>query len=156
VSFRVTNTGKRDGAEIARLYVAPIKPPVDRPLKELKGFQKIYLKAGESKKVTISLDRRSLAYYNDRTDTWDVARGAYGVMIGSSSQDIELQRILVKLFPASLSILNSSPVPGAKIAAKNGPSKGANSRVQEAASLERSLTVNEGSGEGQYSAGTVV
>ncbi len=156
VSFRVTNTGKRDGAEITQLYVAPINPPVGRPLKELKGFQKVYLKAGESKKVTISLDRRSLAYYNDQTDTWDVARGPYTVLIGSSSQDIELQRTLVQLFPASLSVLDSSPVPGAKKAAKNGSSKGASSRVQEAASPERSLTVNEGSGEGQYSAGTVV
>jgi hypothetical protein len=156
VSFRVTNIGKRAGAEVAQLYVAPINPPVVRPLKELKGFQKVYLKAGESKKVTISLDRRSLAYYNDQSDTWDVARGAYGVLIGSSSQDIELQRILVKLFPASLSVLDSSPVPGARKASGNGPSKAENNRVQEAASLERSLTVNEGSGEGRYGAGTVV
>ena len=64
VSFRVTNTGKRAGAEIAQLYVAPVHPPVERPLKELKGFQKVYLQPGESKKVTITLDRRSLAYYN--------------------------------------------------------------------------------------------
>ena len=64
VSFRVKNTGKLAGAEIAQLYVAPVNPPVERPLKELKGFQKVYLKPGESKKVTITLDRRSLAYYN--------------------------------------------------------------------------------------------
>ena len=76
VSFRVKNTGKRAGAEIAQLYVAPVNPPVERPLKELKGFQKVYLKPGESKKVTITLDRRSLAYYNVATQTWDVAPGA--------------------------------------------------------------------------------
>jgi beta-glucosidase len=81
VSFRVRNTGKLPGAEIAQLYVAPVNPPPpgDRPLKELKGFQKIYLDRGESKKVTITRDRRSLAHYNVATRTWDVAPGSYNI-----------------------------------------------------------------------------
>jgi beta-glucosidase len=113
VSFRVTNNGKRAGAEIAQLYVAPVNPPVERPLKELKGFQRVFLAPGESKKVTITLDRRSLAYYNAEAGTWDVARGPYRILIGSSSQDIELQRTLVNMSASSLSVLDSTPVPGA-------------------------------------------
>ncbi|HEY5743509.1 MAG TPA: glycoside hydrolase family 3 C-terminal domain-containing protein [Terrimicrobiaceae bacterium] len=117
VSFRVKNVGNRAGAEVAQLYVAPMNPPVERPLKELKGFQKVYLEPGKSRKVTITLDRRSLAYYNVATGTWDVARGLYKILVGSSSQDIELQKPLVNLVPSSLSVLESSPVPGAKEAA---------------------------------------
>jgi beta-glucosidase len=100
VSFRVTTIGNRAGAEIAQLYVAPVHPPVKRPLKELKGFQNVYLKPGQSKKVTITLDRRSLAYYNvakktkKTKKTWDVAKGFYNILVGSSSEDIELQQAL--------------------------------------------------------------
>ena len=56
------------------------------------------MQPGESKKVTITLDRRSLAYYNTEAGTWDVARGPYKIQIGSSSQNIELQRELVNMF----------------------------------------------------------
>ena len=111
VSFRVTNTGNLAGAEIAELYVAPVNPPVTRPLKELKGFKKVFLQPGESKKVTITLDRRSLAYYDVAAHAWDVARGVYRILVGSSSQDIELQGAVLNLFPAQLSVLESKPVP---------------------------------------------
>ena len=111
VSFRVTNVGKRVGAEAAQLYVAPVNPPVVRPLKELKGFRKVYLAPGESKRVTITLDRRSLAYYDVSAHAWDVAPGLYRILVGSSSQDIRLQGALLDLFPAQLSVLTSSPVP---------------------------------------------
>ena len=110
VSFRVTNTGKLPGAEIAQLYVAPVNPPVIRPLKELKGFKKVYLQAGESKKITINLDRRSLAYYDVSAHAWDVARGVYRILVGSSSQDIGLQGAVLNVFPAQLSVLESKPV----------------------------------------------
>jgi beta-glucosidase len=134
VSFRVKNTGKRAGAEIAQLYVAPVNPPVERPLKELKGFQKVHLKPGESKKVTITLDRRSLASFNVSTQTWDVAPGVYRILIGSSSQDIELQRPLVNLFPSSLSVLESTPVPGAKKAGQDfSPSSDASTPTEATA-----------------------
>jgi beta-glucosidase len=111
VSFRVTNTGKLPGAEIAQLYVAPVNPPVTRPLKELKGFKKVFLQPGESKKVTITLDRRSLAYYDVSAHAWDVARGVYRILVGSSSQDIGLQGAVLNLFPSQLSVLESKPVP---------------------------------------------
>jgi beta-glucosidase len=111
VSFQLTNTGKSAGAEIAELYVAPVNPPVVRPIKELKGFTKVYLAPGESKKVTIALDRRSLAYYDVSSHAWDVARDSYNILVGSSSQDIRLQGSVVNLLPVSLSVLDSSPVP---------------------------------------------
>ena len=158
VSFRVKNTGKRAGAEIAQLYVAPVNPPVERPLKELKGFQKVYLRPGESKKVTITLDRRSLAYYNLATQTWNAAPGVYRILVGSSSQEIELRRPLVNVFPSSLSVLESTPVPGAKKAAHDFSSAGVNSPTAASAATEATaagaptLTVNDGSGSGQLRA----
>jgi beta-glucosidase len=111
VSFRITNTGDRAGAETAELYVAPVNPPVVRPIKELKGFTKVYLAPGESRKVTINLDRRSLAYYDVLAHAWNAARGVYRILVGPSSQDIRLHGVVVNLFPSSLSVLESSPVP---------------------------------------------
>jgi beta-glucosidase len=104
--------------------VAPVNPPVERPLKELKGFQKVHLKPGESKKVTITLDRRSLAYYNVASRTWDVTPGVYTILVGSSSQDIKLRSPLLNLFSSSLSVLGSTPVPGAKRADRDFSSSG--------------------------------
>jgi beta-glucosidase len=157
VSFRVTNTGKRDGAEIAQLYVAPpVHPTVVRPLKELKGFQKIDLQPGKSKKVTIILDGRSLAYYNVNAGRWDVAPGAYRILVGSSSEDIRLQGGLENLFSSSLSVLDSTPVPGAKRVAQDLLSTGENARTEAPAPGTRTLTVNNGRGSGHHVAGTFV
>jgi beta-glucosidase len=111
VSFRVTNTGERAGAETAELYVASVNPPVVRPIKELKGFTKVYLAPRESRKVTINLDRRSLAYYDVSAHAWEVARGVYRILVGSSSQDIRLHGVVVNLFSSSLPVLESNPVP---------------------------------------------
>ena len=157
VSFRVTNTGKRAGAEIAQLYVAPINSPVERPLKELKGFAKVYLKSGETKKVTIELDRRSLAYYNVDTDTWDVAQGLYRILVGSSSQDIRLQTTLVNTLASSLSVTNSTPVPGEQKYAENlQATEEESSPATATAATAPTLTVSSGSGDGAHSVGTVV
>jgi beta-glucosidase len=111
VSFSVTNIGKRAGAEIAELYIAPKDPPVDRPIKELKGFKKVYLEPGESERVTITLDRRSLAFYNVAAHAWDVEPGVYDILVGSSSQDIWLKGKLVSRVASLLSVLESKPVP---------------------------------------------
>jgi len=153
VSFRVKNNEKRAGAEIAQLYIAPINPPVERPLKELKGFQKVFLAPGESKKVTITLDRRSLAYYNAEAGTWDVARGPYRILVGSSSQDIELQRTLVNMSASSLSVLDSTPVPGAT---QQLSSSGQSTRTAAPAPGTHTLKVNKGRGSGHHVAGTFV
>jgi beta-glucosidase len=90
VSFTVTNTGNLAGAEIAELYVGQQKPPITRPIKELKGFQKVFLQPGESKKVTLELDQRSVAYFNTTIQQWDGLPGTYNVLVGASSQDIRL------------------------------------------------------------------
>ena len=88
-----------------------MNPPVVRSLKELKGFKKVYLAPGESTRVTITLDRRSLAYYDVSAHAWDIARGVYRILVGSSSQDIRLHGVVVNLSPSSLSVLESKPVP---------------------------------------------
>jgi beta-glucosidase len=90
VSFDVTNTGHRAGAEIAEVYVGESHSRVPRPVKELKGFQKVRLNAGESRHVTITLDRRAFAYYNVENHDWTVDAGEFSVSVGSSSEQIEL------------------------------------------------------------------
>ena len=90
VSFTVTNTGKRSGAEVAELYVAPVNPPVDRPIKELKGFQKTLLRPGQSRRITLELDQRSFAFFNTSKHLWDAAPGTYKILVGGSSQDLPL------------------------------------------------------------------
>ena len=70
-----------------------MNPPVVRPLKELEGFKKVYLAPGESTRVTITLDRPSLAYYDVSAHAWDIARGVYRILVGSSSQDLRLHGV---------------------------------------------------------------
>ncbi len=91
VSFTVTNTGKTDGAEVAQLYVGMKDAKVYRPEKELKGFAKVCLKAGESSKVRISFDDKTFRYWNVRTNRWEIEGGAYRIMVGASCADIRLE-----------------------------------------------------------------
>lgn len=91
VSFIVTNTGKADGAEVAQLYVGLPGAKVYRPEKELKGFAKVFLKAGESREVRIPFDDKTFRYWNVRTGRWEIEGGAYQIMIGASCADIRLQ-----------------------------------------------------------------
>ncbi|RRV10692.1 glycosyl hydrolase family 3 [Pseudomonas sp. v388] len=110
-SFKITNTGDKAGYEVAQLYVRPIKPLVDRPEKELKGFTKVYLKPGESKTVTIPVDSRSLAYYTDNTASWDVDAGKFRILVGPDSETLPLDRTLVTLYPEKLTTSGSNPLP---------------------------------------------
>lgn len=89
-SFTLKNTGGMDGAEVAQLYVSKPDGEVFRPAKELKGFAKVFLKAGESKKVTIPLDDKAFRYFNVDTNKFEVEGGAWTVMIGASCADIRL------------------------------------------------------------------
>jgi len=91
VAFDVTNIGKRDGAEIAQLYVGDGHAPVPRPVKELKGFAKVSLAPGESKRVSITLDRRALSYFDETAKQWKAEPGDFEVLVGSSAQQIELR-----------------------------------------------------------------
>lgn len=91
VTFTVTNTGKVDGAEVAQLYVGMKDAKVYRPEKELKGFAKVFLKAGESREVRIDFDDKTFRYWNVRTDRWETEGGTYRIMIGASCADIRLE-----------------------------------------------------------------
>lgn len=88
VTATVTNTSGVDGAETVQVYVAPGKADVARPRHELKGFAKVFLKAGESADVAIDLDERAFAYWSERYDDWHIESGEYEVEIGTSSRDI--------------------------------------------------------------------
>jgi beta-glucosidase len=91
VSFTVMNSGKRAGAEVAELYVGQENPKISRPIKELKGFEKVYLQPGQSKTVTLELNQRSFAYFNTATEKWDALPGSYNVLVGGSSEDTPLK-----------------------------------------------------------------
>lgn len=90
VSFRVTNTGARRGATVPQLYVdlPTPRPGVVQPPKALKAFSKVTLAPGDSRRVTLRLDRRALSYWDTESDGWRVAAGCYGLRLGKSSRDI--------------------------------------------------------------------
>lgn len=90
VTLTVTNTGKCAGAEIVQLYVSKRDAEVFRPVQELKGFAKVFLKPGESQTVTITLDDKAFRYWNVKTDRWEVEGGKYQLRVGASSEDIRL------------------------------------------------------------------
>ncbi|AAZ33746.1 glycosyl hydrolase, family 3 [Pseudomonas savastanoi pv. phaseolicola 1448A] len=111
--FKVTNTGRVAGYEIAQLYVSQKNSKVDRPVKELKGFDKIYLKPGQSKTVSIPLDDRSLAYFDEQDKSWQLDAGRFTVKVGSSSDDLPLSDTLTSLYSTELSTTTSNPLPKA-------------------------------------------
>ncbi len=88
--FTVTNSGSCAGAEVAQLYVSLPQSSIPRAKRELRGFAKLYLEPGESREVTLTLDTRSFAYYNEPAACWAVEGGSYELQIGSSSRDILL------------------------------------------------------------------
>jgi beta-glucosidase len=89
--FEITNSGGRAGAEVAQLYVHQAQPGLPRPVKELKGFQKVMLKPGERRRVSIPLDQRAFAYYDPAKKGWVAEAGEFKILVGSSSRDIRLQ-----------------------------------------------------------------
>lgn len=89
--FTVSNTGEVDGAEVAQMYIGHNRSQLFGPKKELKGFVKVFLKAGESRQVTIPFDDKSFRYYNVATDQWEIEGGTYQVYIGASVADIRLR-----------------------------------------------------------------
>ena len=94
VSFEIRNVGDRAGAEVAQLYVSAAQPSVERPVRELKGFAKVFLLPGESKQTTLSLDRRSFSYFDSRTSHWRADPGWYEISVGASSRDLRIKRSL--------------------------------------------------------------
>lgn len=96
VRFTVKNMGSCRGAEITQLYVGKKETALVRPKKELKGFQKIWLEAGEAKEVEIPFDDKTFRYFNTKTDRWEIEGGSYTIMVGASSADIRLEAELLK------------------------------------------------------------
>ena len=89
ISFTVsvTNTGKRSGAETIQLYVSDVKASVDRPVKELKAFQKVFLQPGETRDVTLSIDRNALSFYDEVSGQWKAEPGTFEALIGTASNN---------------------------------------------------------------------
>jgi beta-glucosidase len=96
VVVEVTNTGRRAGSEVVQLYIRDLVSSVTRPVKELKGFKKVFLKAGESTTVTLDITPASLAFY-DINMKYVVEPGDFEIMVGTSSQDADLQKVVLQV-----------------------------------------------------------
>ena len=100
VQFDVTNTGSRDGAEIAEVYIKDVESSLPRPDKELKGFRKVFLRAGQKQTVVIPLNKRAFEFYDPARKSWIAEAGDFVIQVGSSSRDIRLKGTF-KLAPTS-------------------------------------------------------
>lgn len=94
ISFDVTNTGSRDGADVAEVYVGEAHPQLPRPGKELKGFARVSLKAGTTQRVKVLLDGRSFSYFDPSAHEWRVDPGEFTISVGRSVDDVQLKRTL--------------------------------------------------------------
>ncbi len=90
VSFKIKNTGSVAGAEIAQVYICKKDSEIFRPQKELKGFAKVFLQAGEEQLITIHLDNNAFEYYHTGENAWVEEAGDYSILVGASSRDIRL------------------------------------------------------------------
>lgn len=91
MEFEIANTGDREGAEAAQVYVQEMKPSVARPLKELKGFAKVSLKPGQKQKVSVRLEQGAFSFYDPDKKGWVAEKGDFTILVGRSSRDIALQ-----------------------------------------------------------------
>ncbi|GGE28051.1 glycosyl hydrolase [Pullulanibacillus camelliae] len=112
VTVDVTNTGTLAGKEVVQLYVKDVQSSVVRPEKELKGFVKVRLEAGETKTVTFTLDKRAFAFYNTELQDWNVETGEFKILVGKSSRDILLSESIkvVSLRTPKLSVHRNTTV----------------------------------------------
>jgi beta-glucosidase len=93
-SFKVSNIGEREGDEVVQLYVRELNPLVKRPTKELRGFQRIHLKPGETREVAITVPAAKLAYYDEKARGFRVNPGTFQIMVGAASNDIRAKATL--------------------------------------------------------------
>ena len=84
----VTNTGKCAGAETVQLYISDKEASVDRPVKELKAFSKVFLQPGESRDVTLTIGRDALSFYDETTHAWVAEPGAFEALVGTASDKL--------------------------------------------------------------------
>ena len=96
VTVPVTNTGKRAGAEVVQLYVSDKKASVDRPVKELKAFQKVFLQPGETREVTLTIGVEALSFYDETVHNWKAEAGDFEALIGTASDNLS-QRVSFRL-----------------------------------------------------------
>ena len=89
ITVPVTNTGNREGAEVVQLYISDLKSSLPRPVKELKGFQKIKLAPGETKEVTFTIAKDALSFYDDAQQTWIAEPGKFEAIVAASATDIK-------------------------------------------------------------------
>ena len=108
LSFDVTNTGSRDGADVAEVYVGELHPPVPRPLKELKGFARVNLHPGETQHVHIPLNGRAFSFYDESAHAWRVNVDEFTVYVGRSVEQIELKGA-VTFTPSAAAAASSKP-----------------------------------------------
>lgn len=92
ISVNVSNTGKYDGEEVVQLYIRDLFGKVVRPVKELKGFQKVFIKKGETKTINFTLTPENLKFYDDELN-YDWEAGDFDIMIGTDSQNVQTKRI---------------------------------------------------------------
>ena len=95
VQCTVTNTGDREGAEVVQVYIHPKQASVDRPIRELKGFEKVTLASGDSVIVTVELDDSAFKFYHPEELKWVLESGSYEIQVGNSSRDIKLNAEIV-------------------------------------------------------------
>ena len=93
-TFRITNTGKRAGAEVAQLYVSDDRCSEPRPMKELKGFEKVWLQPGESRTVTLRLDERAFRFFSAKKEKWVVEKGTFTLRVGGASDQLPLTAVV--------------------------------------------------------------
>ena len=86
------NTGAKAGAETVQLYIHDRKASVDRPVKELKGFSKVWLEPGESKDVTIVIDNSALSFYDEAQAQWRSENGVFEAWVGNASDNLKLKK----------------------------------------------------------------
>ena len=94
ITFKVSNAGKYDGDEVAQVYVQYPETGTYMPLKQLRGFSRVHIKKGKSADVTISVPKKELRYWDEKTRQFVTPEGKYVFLIGSSSEDIKLQETI--------------------------------------------------------------
>ena len=92
-TVNVKNIGKRAGSEVVQLYIHDVKSSVDRPKKELKGFQKVYLQPGENKDVTITINKEALSFYDESSSSWKAEAGKFEALVGNSSDNLKMKKV---------------------------------------------------------------
>ncbi len=151
--FRIKNNGAVRGKEIAQVYVKDLEATTFRPEKELKGFAKVELEAGEEKEVTIDLDRRAFAFYDCRQSDWIVEAGQFEILVGASSRDIRL-RTTIDLEGEQLEASSGEKT---DLAAYFNPTQGEEfTRADFAALLGRPLQQQHSARKGEYTLNTPV